>query len=70
MKKLSNRQKLEMLIGKGVLFLVELSILFILFILGLHLLSWLINIMLNNFWFTMVLVVFDLILIFNELRKI
>ena len=70
MKKLSNSQKLEMLIGKGVLFIIEVIIALGLFWLVCFCLNVLVQVMLHNFWWTMTFVVLDFILIYRELKKI
>lgn len=70
MKRLSNTQKLEMLIGKGVLFIIEVLIAMGLFCLGLFILNWMLEMMTTHFWFTMIFVILDIGLIINELRKI
>ncbi len=70
MKKLSNRQKLEMLIGKGVLFIIEVIIVMSLFWFACFCLNLLVQTMLHNFWLTLILVIIDFSLIFNELKKI
>ena len=70
MKKLSNSQKLEMLIGKGVLFIIGVVIMFSLFWVTCFCLKTLVNTMLHNFWLTMTFVVLDFILIYRELKKI
>lgn len=69
MKRLSNTQKLEMLIGKGVLFIIEVLIVMGLFCLGLFILNWILEMMTTHFWFTMIFVILDIGLIINELRK-
>ena len=69
MKRLSNTQKLEMLIGKGVLFIIEVLIAMGLFCLSLFILNWILEMMTTHFWFTMVFVILDIGLIINELRK-
>lgn len=70
MKKLSNSQKLEILIGKGVLFIIEVIIALGLFWLVCFCLNILVQAMLHNFWLTMTFVVLDFILIYRELKKI
>lgn len=70
MKKLSNSQKLEMLIGKGVLFILEVIILMLLFWFGLFILNIILEMMTTYFWFTMLFVILDILLIINELKKI
>lgn len=62
--------KLEQYIGKGVLFILELAIVFILFVLCLHIINWLVNTMLNNFWFAITFAFLDVILILKELKEI
>jgi hypothetical protein len=70
MKKLSNSQKLEMLIGKGVLFIIEVIIALGLFWLVCFCLNVLVQTMLHNFWLTMTFVILDFVLIYRELKKI
>ena len=70
MKKLSNSQKLEMLIGKGVLFIIEVIIAMLLFWFGLFVLNTIIEMMTTHFWFTMLFVLLDIMLIIQELKKL
>lgn len=62
-------EKIEMLIGKGVLFIIELLIAFGLFTLFCFLLNWLITTMLHNFWLTFSFVGIDILLITKELNQ-
>ena len=63
-------EKIEMLIGKGVLFILEVIILMLLFWFGLFILNIILEMMTTHFWFTMLFVILDIMLIINELRKI
>lgn len=61
------KEKIELLIGKGMLFIIEVLIMFGLFWLCLFILNWLIQLMTTHFWFTMLFVCLDIGLIFKEL---
>ena len=63
-------EKIEMLIGKGVLFIIEILIGLGLFTLLCFGLNWLVTTMLHNFWLTFSFVVIDVLLITKELNKI
>lgn len=63
-------EKIEMLIGKGVLFVLEVIIAMLLFWFGLFILNIIIEMMTTHFWFTMIFVILDIMLIINELKKI
>jgi len=63
-------EKIEMLIGKGVLFIIEVIIALGLFWIVCFCLKTLIDTMLHNFWLTMTFVVLDFVLIYRELKKI
>ena len=62
-------EKIEILIGKGVLFIIELLIAFGLFTLFCFFLNWLITTMLHNFWLTFSFVAIDILLITKELNS-
>lgn len=62
-------EKVEMLLGKGILFLIGIAIALGLFTLLCFLLNWLVTTMLHNFWLTFSFVVIDVLLIAKELNS-
>ena len=62
-------EKVEMLLGKGILFLIGIAIALSLFTLLCFLLNWLVTTMLHNFWLTFSFVVIDVLLITKELNS-
>lgn len=62
-------EKVEMLLGKGILCLLGIAIALGLFTLLCFLLNWLVTTMLNNFWLTFSFVVIDVLLITKELHS-
>jgi len=61
------KEKIELLIGKGVLFILEVIFAMGLFCLSLFFLNWILEMMTTRFWFTMLFVCLDIGLIFKEL---
>lgn len=59
-------ERIEMLIGKGVLFVIEVIIVMLLFWLCLFILNLILETMTHNFWLTMFVVVLDIILLLRE----
>jgi len=62
-------EKVEMLLGKGILCLLGIAIALSLFTLLCFLLNWLVTTMLHNFWLTFSFVVIDILLITKELNN-
>jgi len=62
-------EKVEMLLGKGILFLIGIAIALGLFTLLCFLLNWLVTTMLHNFWLTFSFVVIDILLIAKEFHS-
>lgn len=62
-------EKVEILLGKGILFLIGIAIALGLFTLLCFLLNWLMTTMLHNFWLTFSFVGIDILLITKELNQ-
>lgn len=59
-------ERIEMLIGKGVLFTIEVIIAMLLFWLCLFILNLILETMAHNFWLTIFVVVLDIVLLVRE----
>lgn len=63
----TTKEQIELFLGKGTLFLIELTICFALMIFAIWFVGFLCNVLLNNTWLLVLLIVFDFVIIFYEL---